>query len=899
MRKKYLSALLFGALLFASAGTFTSCKDYDDDINNLQSQITDVKNAVAELQKAIDNGKYVSDVVAEGTGLKVTWNDGSTTTISNVINEETGSSSSVITIDPTTGEVLMNGEGTGFFLSKGATKAPYVNDNGVLVLVDENGKEVETGIRVAPVTAVKNTDGSYTLTIIAADGTKQEIEIPSAASSVTDLDVIGYNNNDDALTAFSFQTKENGFYSATNGYVTAHVYKIAAATSNWKGNKPNLKAGEILAAYKMNGLVTRVAPLSVDASEIDFKLVNSKSEEAPLTISMNPYANDVAITRSASSNGMYSVNFEYEKVSSNLSAQDWFEANFGNNASSKLFALSTESGLISAFDVAIKYNPAVQTINGFYLSAPNDWLPVTGATSPSSSQEIEVGKTYTVVTDDDSFIYDAFLTFDANDVDKWGIQYDKTNAPLSFTVTKMPDGLSTKEFSFKLEYLTKNGIIQTPKEIFVNAKTNLDSAVQLCSEVSHRIVKNDNFFTVSLDEMFKSLGDSKKLQWIRDVELSNVAFEIKNGNTLAPNNGDADAVLKFTEDAAGKKETTDASKAKYVKFTFQNDANHLTPETSYVATITFAPKSGSQGEYAGRVINKVTVPLKITIPSFTDLLQKDMNVFDAEGKVASGYMLEGYAFNSGVASSTYKFNGAFNNLADNTKAGFTFTLTLDNDANNVVVDGKTSSQLASLADNNYASATATTISVSDVNANKVAITLREADKAKSYGKELIVNLTQAKYCGVYSYDNTSFKIRLLSPIKEGKYVANGGAVKITSTGTTIVTAEDVWATTVNDNVKYDLFKTAVKNTSDGKYYSQWARLDLAKVVFSSDGIKFVVEGNGQPSQALVDETTGTIKNPSSISLRASGNPGDRSKLKIAVTDIWGYTLEEEVDVVVE
>jgi len=39
MRKKYLSALLFGALLFASAGTFTSCKDYDDDISNLQSQV--------------------------------------------------------------------------------------------------------------------------------------------------------------------------------------------------------------------------------------------------------------------------------------------------------------------------------------------------------------------------------------------------------------------------------------------------------------------------------------------------------------------------------------------------------------------------------------------------------------------------------------------------------------------------------------------------------------------------------------------------------------------------------------------------------------------------------------------------------------------------------------------
>ena len=46
MRKKYLSALLFGALLFASTGTFTSCKDYDDDISNLQTQITANADAI-------------------------------------------------------------------------------------------------------------------------------------------------------------------------------------------------------------------------------------------------------------------------------------------------------------------------------------------------------------------------------------------------------------------------------------------------------------------------------------------------------------------------------------------------------------------------------------------------------------------------------------------------------------------------------------------------------------------------------------------------------------------------------------------------------------------------------------------------------------------------------------
>ena len=39
MNKKFLNAVLFGALIASSAGTFTSCKDYDDDIKSLQEQI--------------------------------------------------------------------------------------------------------------------------------------------------------------------------------------------------------------------------------------------------------------------------------------------------------------------------------------------------------------------------------------------------------------------------------------------------------------------------------------------------------------------------------------------------------------------------------------------------------------------------------------------------------------------------------------------------------------------------------------------------------------------------------------------------------------------------------------------------------------------------------------------
>lgn len=40
MRKKILSALLLGLFTVASTSTFVSCKDYDDDISNLQEQIT-------------------------------------------------------------------------------------------------------------------------------------------------------------------------------------------------------------------------------------------------------------------------------------------------------------------------------------------------------------------------------------------------------------------------------------------------------------------------------------------------------------------------------------------------------------------------------------------------------------------------------------------------------------------------------------------------------------------------------------------------------------------------------------------------------------------------------------------------------------------------------------------
>lgn len=52
MNKKFFGALIFGALLTASTGTFVSCSDYDDEIDNLQEQI-DKLAGKAELESQV------------------------------------------------------------------------------------------------------------------------------------------------------------------------------------------------------------------------------------------------------------------------------------------------------------------------------------------------------------------------------------------------------------------------------------------------------------------------------------------------------------------------------------------------------------------------------------------------------------------------------------------------------------------------------------------------------------------------------------------------------------------------------------------------------------------------------------------------------------------------------
>ena len=90
MNKKFLSAILFGALMVSSTGTFVSCKDYDDDIDRIDKELSEVKETIASLDSAIKAGKFVQSCNEVTGGYELVFTDGSKITIKNGTNGADG-----------------------------------------------------------------------------------------------------------------------------------------------------------------------------------------------------------------------------------------------------------------------------------------------------------------------------------------------------------------------------------------------------------------------------------------------------------------------------------------------------------------------------------------------------------------------------------------------------------------------------------------------------------------------------------------------------------------------------------------------------------------------------------------------------------------------------------------
>ena len=280
MRKKYLSALLFGALLVASAGTFTSCKDYDDDISNLQSQIDTNTADIKALQEKINNGMWVTSVTSIDGGFTIAFSDGTSYEIKNGKDGANGADGAA-GADGT--QITIGEDGYWYFdgvkseykaVADETTtqiKAPYVNtEDGYWYFYNEKGEAVKSNYKAVGAAYAVKVNGGYNLYMPDENGEMNEpIFLAGEGASITDIELTDVDGNgssieDDKLTVykttFKFQKNNSGINSA----------------SNWGGTKTLPADNSVV--YSTSQLGLRINPTEVDGTGVEYTLVTSRND---------------------------------------------------------------------------------------------------------------------------------------------------------------------------------------------------------------------------------------------------------------------------------------------------------------------------------------------------------------------------------------------------------------------------------------------------------------------------------------------------------------------------------------------------------------------------------------------------------------------------------------------
>ena len=147
-----------------------------------------MKNAVSELQSAVDNGDYVTNVEKSAEGLVITFKTAGPKTIT--LEDQVGS-----TVEVKDGVLYIDGVAQDFAVAPGTeTQDQIIIENGMWSVLQEDGTYKSTGVPVSGVTVSGSQAEGFVFTIYDADGTKQEVELPSAASLITSIDVAKANS---------------------------------------------------------------------------------------------------------------------------------------------------------------------------------------------------------------------------------------------------------------------------------------------------------------------------------------------------------------------------------------------------------------------------------------------------------------------------------------------------------------------------------------------------------------------------------------------------------------------------------------------------------------------------------------------------------------------------------
>ena len=489
MRKKYLSALLFGALLVASTGTFTSCKDYDDEINNLQEQITTNKDAIAALQKLVGEGKWVTSISGIENGFTVTMSDGSTTEIKGINGEDgaagqDGKPGTMWRINETTynweysedggttwtettvcakgekgdkgdqGEQGPAGEQgpqgpagetgpQGPAGEQGAAgidaKSPAIV-NGYWVCYEYNTEtgvydEVNTGVKAEAVKIYTVEQDGYIELYVGEDMYK----LPTMEETAINL-------------AITFEASQPTFGYSSTGAANGHVafkYGVAgAAVADWAGPKKAIAKDAFLVG-QINTVTIDVNPFNYDFEGKELTLVNTLGEEAPVNVTATPtvIAEDgeaAAGSRAASASGKWDLAISMKESVNADNIKDTFKKNTSNDY--YLYALAVDGTVVSAYNIAVK--PADNKATNISKTLFNNLTTLNSALllNNESAELIDSDNNgtndivgHTIEVGDNEFelkhnnVYDSYFTFEGNEGEKakeFGVEADGMNIKL-------------------------------------------------------------------------------------------------------------------------------------------------------------------------------------------------------------------------------------------------------------------------------------------------------------------------------------------------------------------------------------------------------------------------------------------------------------------------------------
>ena len=887
MNKKFLSAVLFGALMVTSTGTFVSCKDYDDDIDRIDNTLNDLKSQIAALQTEVANGDYVTNVTktADGKGMTFTFSKGKSVTVALDVKDgadgkpgEPGKNAQQVTISDE-GELMIDGVGTGIKAGKAEAGKPSIKiEGGNWWLINEKGVYEDTKIPASGLSAVQNdADKSWTLTLVDADGKQQVIEVPSAATMISEIVVAP--NNDVA----------NSIENATAGVnVTSYTF---AKPEKWDG--PRALADNNSVIYAVSGLDIRVNPVGVNVAETPFTLVNTKNSTFPnIKFAATAESGDDALDfdkingRAANTgNGLWSLGMK-SFILSEADAKDFKEA--VTKAKNVAYAVTAGTTTRSLYNVAIVQGTS-KSLNKVKVKEISDSevsLVAEASIPTPKSITVDVNKTYTVNPVEAEAFYDMYFTVSNLDKDTYGVKWD--NAARTFIVTKKPDMVTTTlSFPLTVTTLDNNGTSKVA-EYTVNLSSSIIATPDY-QPVTYNIPNlydtdtNNEHFNISLETLKTALGDNY-VTWGNNVGLKNTKYYIgeKADGTNKVQLSSTNHALTTTIVNGNGTATTDVNAAKNIKVTVNKTTkqNVLKLDKQYYLFVEFMTKDDKNPTF----INRIVIPVTFTAPSVA-------SQFTAK----DGYVVDG------------NINAYFYNTANKNIELKRYFEAMDTQA---LLELKQDDAVAKKDDKTYTSYDLAVLKSGVLTLNGKNSTVQvpvdgTTNKELGYGKVLTVNASNKNYKDSYWAYSTndkktaSFTIKVMSPIAEGTITpATGSSIKVIANSEKgfDITADMISAKDYTGVTTYNIMpdKTGDPTTNDVWESKQIAKVSVAKK--GGDNNTYI------KSVALTEYTAKQGNTPAklgTINVKAEPLPNDTpSAIVVTVEDAWGYTTPKDVNVTI-